>query len=72
MWLIAPDHTGTPPGTRMPGRASMEMIMAIYESQRRGTAPVQLPLPSGRSPLAALAHEQGWDQQSATPTTAHS
>jgi hypothetical protein len=56
----------------MPGRASMKMIMAIYESQRRGYAPVQLALLSGRSPLAALAQEQGWDQQSATPTTAHS
>jgi UDP-N-acetyl-2-amino-2-deoxyglucuronate dehydrogenase len=45
------------------GRASMEMIMAIYESQRHGNAPVHLPLPGGPSPLAALAREQGWDQQ---------
>jgi len=42
------------------GRASMEIIMAIYESQRRGNAPVQLPLPTGRSSLDALAREQGW------------
>ncbi|MEO7912433.1 MAG: MBL fold metallo-hydrolase [Roseiflexaceae bacterium] len=42
------------------GRASMEMIMALYESQRRGNAPVQLPLPVGSSPLTALAREQGW------------
>ena len=47
------------------GRASMEIIMAIYESQRRGNAPVQLPLPAGASPLAALAREQGWDQPAA-------
>jgi len=42
------------------GRASIEIIMAIYESQRRGNVPVQLPLPAGASPLAALAREQGW------------
>jgi predicted dehydrogenase len=42
------------------GRASMELIMAIYESQRRGNAPVTLPLPAGASPLVALAREQGW------------
>jgi predicted dehydrogenase len=42
------------------GRASMEIIMAIYESQRRGNAPVHLPLPPGPSPLEALAREQGW------------
>jgi len=44
------------------GRASMEIIMAIYESQRRGNTPVQLPLPGGASSLVALAREQGWDQ----------
>jgi predicted dehydrogenase len=42
------------------GRASMEIIMAIYESQRRGNIPVQLPLPAGPSPLIMLAREQGW------------
>lgn len=42
------------------GRASLEIIMAIYESQRRGNIPVQLPLPAGPSPLLALAREQGW------------
>jgi len=46
--------------TGIDGRASIEIIMAIYESQRRGNAPVQLPLPVGPSPLAALAREQGW------------
>jgi hypothetical protein len=40
----------------------MEIIMAIYESQRRGNAPVHLPLPGGPSPLGALAREQGWDR----------
>jgi predicted dehydrogenase len=45
------------------GRASMEIIMAIYESQRRGNAPVHLPLPGGASSLVALAQEQGWHQQ---------
>jgi UDP-N-acetyl-2-amino-2-deoxyglucuronate dehydrogenase len=44
------------------GRASMELIMAIYESQRRGNVPVYLPLPVGPAPLAALAREQGWDR----------
>jgi hypothetical protein len=44
------------------GRASMEIIMAIYESQRRGNVPVQLPLPGGPSSLIALAREQGWNQ----------
>jgi predicted dehydrogenase len=42
------------------GRASMEVIMAIYESQRRGNTPVHLPLPGGPSPLEALAREAGW------------
>lgn len=42
------------------GRASLEIIMAIYESQRRGNLPVRLPLPGGPSPLLALAHDQGW------------
>jgi predicted dehydrogenase len=42
------------------GRASIEIIMAIYQSQRRGNVPVALPLPAGPSPLAALAREQGW------------
>jgi predicted dehydrogenase len=42
------------------GRASLEIIMAIYESQRRDNAPVQLPLPGGPSPLHALARDQGW------------
>jgi predicted dehydrogenase len=45
------------------GRASMEIIMAIYESQRRGNAPVHLPLPGGPSPLGALAREQGWSRR---------
>ncbi len=44
------------------GRASIEIIMAIYESQRRGNAPVHLPLSGGPSSLVALAYEQGWDQ----------
>jgi predicted dehydrogenase len=42
------------------GRASLEIIMAIYESQRRGNLPVALPLPGGPSSLVALAEEQGW------------
>lgn len=42
------------------GRASMEIIEAIYESQRRGSAPVPLPLPAGSRALAELAREQGW------------
>ncbi len=42
------------------GRASMEIIEAIYESQRRGSAPVALPLPPGTTALADLARERGW------------
>jgi predicted dehydrogenase len=42
------------------GRASMEIIEAIYESQRRGCAPVALPLAPGGAALAALARERGW------------
>jgi hypothetical protein len=44
----------------MDGRASMETIMAIYESQRRGNIPVHLPQPGGPSSWAALAQEEGW------------
>lgn len=44
------------------GRASLEIIMAIYESQRRGNTPVHLPLPGGPSSLDALAREQGWER----------
>ncbi|MBI3942023.1 MAG: Gfo/Idh/MocA family oxidoreductase [Chloroflexi bacterium] len=51
---------GTITSTGEDGRASMEIIMAIYESQRRGNIPVHLPLPSGSSSLVALAQEQGW------------
>jgi hypothetical protein len=39
--------------------------MAIYESQRRGNAPVALPLAGGTSPLLALAREQGWEARPA-------
>jgi predicted dehydrogenase len=42
------------------GRASLEIIMAIYASQLRGSQPVELPLPAGPSPLLALARQQGW------------
>lgn len=45
------------------GRASMEIIMAIYESQRRGNVPVRLPLPGGPSSLIELAREQGWSSE---------
>lgn len=47
------------------GRASLEIIMAIYESQRRGNVPVQLPLPGGPSSLVALAQERGWTPRDA-------
>jgi predicted dehydrogenase len=47
------------------GRASLEIIMAIYESQRRGNVPVALPLSGGASPLLALAREQGWETRPA-------
>jgi predicted dehydrogenase len=40
------------------GRASMEIIEAIYASQLAGNAPIHLPLPAGSTALADLA--QGW------------
>jgi predicted dehydrogenase len=58
--LDALEGRATISSTGADGRASMEIIMAIYESQRRGTIPIWLPLPAGPSPLLALAREQGW------------
>lgn len=52
--------TATVSSTGADARASLEIIMAIYESQRRGSAPVRLPLPGGPSSLLALAREQAW------------
>jgi predicted dehydrogenase len=62
--LDALDGRATISSTGADGRASLEIIMAIYESQRRGNQPVELPLPAGPSPLAALARQQGWDADS--------
>ncbi|NJN19016.1 MAG: Gfo/Idh/MocA family oxidoreductase [Oscillochloris sp.] len=42
------------------GRASMEIIEAIYASQLRGNLPVALPLASDSSALVDLAESAGW------------
>jgi predicted dehydrogenase len=60
--IDALEGRGTLSSTGEDGRASLEIIMAIYESQRRGNVPVHLPLPGAPSPLAELAREQGWSQ----------
>lgn len=39
------------------GRAALEIIMAVYESQRQGNRPVKLPLPGGPSSLHLLRAE---------------
>jgi hypothetical protein len=39
------------------GRAALEIIMAFYESQRKGNVPITLPLPSGPSSLHRLREE---------------
>jgi hypothetical protein len=36
------------------GRAALELIMAVYESQRRGGVKITLPLDVTESPLAAM------------------
>jgi predicted dehydrogenase len=50
--LVACLDTGQQPSSSgCDGRAALEIVMAIYESQRRGNQPVALPLPSGPSSL---------------------
>lgn len=58
--LDALEGRATLSSTGADGRASLELIMAIYESQRRGNVPVWLPLPTGPSSLTELARAQGW------------
>ncbi|HHY62400.1 MAG: Gfo/Idh/MocA family oxidoreductase [Bacillota bacterium] len=56
--LIHCVETGEPSrSTGEDGRAALEAIMAIYESQRRGNSPVQLPLGVRESLLLALRRE---------------
>ena len=40
------------------GRAALEMIMAVFESQRQGVARIGFPLAIGENPLA-LMNEEG-------------
>jgi predicted dehydrogenase len=50
--LVACLDTGQAPSSSgRDGRAALEIVMAIYESQRRGNTPVTLPLLSGPSSL---------------------
>ena len=39
------------------GRAALEIVMAIYESQRRDNKPVSLPLPGGPSSLHQMRED---------------
>ncbi len=48
------DGEMTPSSSGHDGRAAIEIITAIYESQRRGNVPILLPLPSGPSSLYLL------------------
>ena len=48
---------GTPLSTGDDGRAAIEIIMAIYESERHGHTQVTLPLPGGPSTLHVMRQE---------------
>jgi len=48
---------GTPLSTGEDGRAAIEIIMAIYECERRGHVRVDLPLPGGPSTLHLMRQE---------------
>lgn len=52
------DGAQAPTSSGRDGRAALEMVMAIYESQRQGNARISLPLPAGPSTLR-LMREQG-------------
>ena len=47
----------TPLGSGYDGRAALEIIMAIYESQRGGNVKISLPLPGGPSSLHLMREE---------------
>jgi predicted dehydrogenase len=50
--VISAIDTGRPcRSTGQDGRAALELIAAIYESERRGGARISLPLPGGPAPL---------------------
>ncbi len=51
------DNGGTPLSTGEDGRAAIELIMAIYECERRGHQRVDLPLPGGPSTLHLMRQE---------------
>ncbi|MBN1641054.1 MAG: Gfo/Idh/MocA family oxidoreductase [Anaerolineae bacterium] len=55
------DGDVTPTSSGEDGRAALEIVMAIYESQRRGNVRVALPLPSGPSSLHAMRAEGSYD-----------
>ena len=46
-----------PSSSGQDGRAALEIIMAIYESQRQGNIPISLPLTGGPSSLQLLREE---------------
>ena len=48
------------------GRAALEVIMAIYESERTG-GPVHLPLANRQSPLAQMNREGGFGMMTWQP-----
>ena len=52
-------QSGAEPRSNGPdGRAALEVIMALYESQRQGNARVPLPFPDGR-PMLEVMREEG-------------
>ena len=57
--LVACMQSGAEPRSNGPdGRAALEVIMALYESQRQGNARVPLPFPDGR-PMLEVMREEG-------------
>ncbi|TVR54464.1 MAG: gfo/Idh/MocA family oxidoreductase [Spirochaetaceae bacterium] len=51
------DEGGSPLSTGEDGRAAIEIIMGVYESERRGNARVEFPLPGGPSTLYEMRRE---------------
>lgn len=51
------ENGGIPQSTGEDGRAAIEIIMAVYESERGGNARVDLPLPGGPSTLHRMREE---------------
>jgi predicted dehydrogenase len=55
--VLCLDTGKAPSSSGRDGRAALEIVMAIYESQRRGNVPIALPLPGGPSLLHQMREE---------------